>query len=514
MNSSSFSGAILNYWYHIDEQSGTHTNASIKTNDTATSKLSKFRKNSLQNDESSNINNNDFELYNSFYSNNITTSNFDKCDSRIQEDENHTPVENATKKKKKKNLKKLKSFVFLKTKNISLKKIFFLNLLNTSILLVIQILLLFAFNTCNDTFLVNRRCLPQFRFEFIDQTNFAKDVLASARDVFKAVTFLANDMSDIDLNNNYNFDNEHISLIDFGNNTDANILEYYNTKEKNLKKSDKPKSDIDTFSTDNQYEISFLSYCRKKKINTEAGRNIFKNSKNDKFCTDSSSGVDIVSTLIRDSGIQIGEITKNDDLKLMGDSFVLVYEISLMNAKKLKKLKNNNLKIEADDTEKSNLDDDKMILEEGVSKALLLRKISRILPKLLELQFFIIVLSMLISFTYLVIIFFNLKVFNKDLNQNELDEKVEKQHGRIIKLFMGNRIKALKLYFIASLVITAINFAVAITLFEYIRKLSLLLKDKIGLAIIKPGEGYFLVWGSFSVSFSLFFMFLFFLFIK
>lgn len=125
-------------------------------------------------------------------------------------------------------------------------------------------------------------CLPQFSFQFDDSMVELSSRLDYTRDLLNLLSFIA-----VDLGSPSVVPNEFLS-------SESNI------------------TTVDSISSENVYGLSFHGYCRDNlKSNT-------------RFCT-SCNGMNVLTVLIRDSGIQLLKIAKRRDFKKIGNSFVLAF---------------------------------------------------------------------------------------------------------------------------------------------------------------------------------------------
>ncbi|KAK6456633.1 uncharacterized protein RJT20DRAFT_78579, partial [Scheffersomyces xylosifermentans] len=128
--------------------------------------------------------------------------------------------------------------------------------------------------------------LPIYTLTIDDKSFAAKQILSSLQEGLKMISYVAKDLS-VTLNNNDLRDSK---------------IDYMDV--------------IDTFSNHNEYKFSFGGYCR---MNSVTGV---------ESCSD-CNGIDIFSCLIKDIGLQLGSISKVEDPKVIGTSFVITYSSSL-----------------------------------------------------------------------------------------------------------------------------------------------------------------------------------------
>ncbi|KAK6201569.1 uncharacterized protein RJT21DRAFT_114187 [Scheffersomyces amazonensis] len=143
--------------------------------------------------------------------------------------------------------------------------------------ITVYVCLLFS---CNSGYL---KCHPLYTFEITDKTISAKDSLSGIREGLKMISYVAQDLS----------------ISDYDNKSANNYLQQ-----------------IDTLSTNNLYKVNFGGFCR------------FNKDTMKETCL-SSNGIDIFSSLVKDIGYQLGEISKSDEPSKLGDSLSTTYSHAL-----------------------------------------------------------------------------------------------------------------------------------------------------------------------------------------
>lgn len=137
-------------------------------------------------------------------------------------------------------------------------------------------------------------CTAQFNFSVVGTSAITRDFIDSIREFLKLISYLALDMG-------------------WAGATDSKI---YN--EENL---------VDTFDPDNIYKVNFFGYCK-------------KNGYRRVYCVQNGdSGMDILSVLVRDVGIQLAKLSSSpaNNTKVLGDSLVLTYHLSLSSLRRFLK---------------------------------------------------------------------------------------------------------------------------------------------------------------------------------
>lgn len=128
-------------------------------------------------------------------------------------------------------------------------------------------------------------CTPQFTFNVIETTNLSRELMSSIREFLKLLSFLA---------------------IDMGWNPHMETSGLYN--DQNL---------VDTFNTDNYYKVNYYGSCK------------YKNGVKVNCFNNEHYGMDIMTILIRDIGLQLGNLTntESNDAVLLGNSVVYTYKL-------------------------------------------------------------------------------------------------------------------------------------------------------------------------------------------
>ncbi|ODV94441.1 hypothetical protein PACTADRAFT_51277 [Pachysolen tannophilus NRRL Y-2460] len=323
-----------------------------------------------------------------------------------------------------------------KKKKKSGKKFFFISFLLLLVLYLIPLKLAIFAPTCRSS---NGFCFPQLTVQLDDSSSEAEAALSSARDLLKVVSYIAIDLGtpiqnsngDLEISMNNNANKKKIILGNQGNYLTSD--DYLNT--------------IDTFSVENIYNLNFLGYCRENLLNGAT------------FCSKSHNGLDILSTLIRDAGIQLAKISKQENYGDMGDSFAVAYQVGLSNFASANEIRNDN----------SNSNRATLQL---LNQARLLNKIGVILPMLTLVQFGISIFnSIYMTILFLANCFSNLKFFNTSKNL--------KKHLGILLIF--------------EFTVLVLCFLISATEFEYIYKLSIV-GHNTGIAIVRFGWGAYLLW--------------------
>ncbi|CAR26630.1 hypothetical protein ZYGR_0H04480 [Zygosaccharomyces rouxii] len=137
-------------------------------------------------------------------------------------------------------------------------------------------------------------CAAQFNFSIVGTSTITKDFIDSIREFLRLISYLALDMGRVGA-------------------TDPKI---YN--EENL---------VDTFDPDNVYKVNFFGYCKKSGYHRA-------------YCVQNGdSGMDVLSILVRDVGIQLSKLSSSpaNNTKVLGDSLVLTYHLSLSSLRRFLK---------------------------------------------------------------------------------------------------------------------------------------------------------------------------------
>ncbi|SCV04871.1 LANO_0G13256g1_1 [Lachancea nothofagi CBS 11611] len=131
-----------------------------------------------------------------------------------------------------------------------------------------------------------RFCVPQYKIQFLEVPDGDQDLLLGAKDLLTLLSYVA-----VDLN----------SKIRPAVPTDYDDV--------NL---------VNTFNPSNTFKINHLGYCKEqpgvKKIPS--------------YCSDNGNGLELISMLVRDVGVQFG-ITSSKNPRIMGDSFVYAFKLGL-----------------------------------------------------------------------------------------------------------------------------------------------------------------------------------------
>lgn len=137
-------------------------------------------------------------------------------------------------------------------------------------------------------------CTAQFNFSIVGTSNITRDFIDSIREFLRLISYLALDMGWVG----------------------ATDPKFYN--EENL---------VDTFDPDNVYKVNFFGYCK-------------KNGYHRAYCVQNgNSGMDILSVLVRDVGIQLAKLSSfpANNTKVLGESLVLTYHLSLSSLRRFLK---------------------------------------------------------------------------------------------------------------------------------------------------------------------------------
>ncbi|EHN00940.1 Sma2p [Saccharomyces cerevisiae x Saccharomyces kudriavzevii VIN7] len=132
-----------------------------------------------------------------------------------------------------------------------------------------------------------RLCAPQFTITVIGGSSTANEFIASVREFLRLISYLTIDMG---------WSNEF---------TDPSVYE-----DENL---------VDTFQPDKIFELNYFGFCK-------------RSNKSKIYCTSNENyGMDVLEVLVRDVGIQLGNIstTRSNETKQFGDSLVLTYRLAL-----------------------------------------------------------------------------------------------------------------------------------------------------------------------------------------
>ncbi|CDK24147.1 unnamed protein product [Kuraishia capsulata CBS 1993] len=148
-------------------------------------------------------------------------------------------------------------------------------------------------------------CIPQLSMRWMDSDSNTHAAFSSARDAASLLGYLAEDLSS-------------------DNDDDTSTLQELINANKDGDPEGPPSylGTIDTFSLDNVFEIGYWGYCRK---NLKTGKS---------FCN-KCMGLDIPSVLVRDAGIQLGDVSNHFNPSVLGKSFVTAYYATLRSLKEL-----------------------------------------------------------------------------------------------------------------------------------------------------------------------------------
>lgn len=140
-------------------------------------------------------------------------------------------------------------------------------------------------------------CTPQFKFELMDDSTLGQELINSAREFLRLLSYLTIDMGW----------------------TSNDIIKYNQTygtddiyAEEHL---------VNTFHKGNYFKVNYNGYCKYSKNKYITKKKCYSNENN---------GMDIITVLMRDIGIQLGELSslnKNETLKL-GNSVVYTYKLA------------------------------------------------------------------------------------------------------------------------------------------------------------------------------------------
>lgn len=204
------------------------------------------------------------------------------------------------------------------------------------------------------------QCFPQFTFQIINKSETSQTVLTAINDILKTATFLASEYNESGYSGTdsatagtsasasafpfstiYDDDPFGSSISDHFESS-YNVSDKYNAPNPMLIKMlmqsrQSPRSDnVDTFAKNNFFEMGLMGYCRSKIAGNVTAVNLTSYNNKIPFTTLNktcfghiSNGVDLMSTLVRDIGIELAKLTSNKDVKALSDAFVLAYEMSL-----------------------------------------------------------------------------------------------------------------------------------------------------------------------------------------
>lgn len=140
-------------------------------------------------------------------------------------------------------------------------------------------------------------CCPQFTFSLMDESSLGKELINSAREFIRLLSYLTIDMG-------------------WSSNDITRFNETYGTNDIYA-----DKYLIDTFHKGMCFKVNYNGYCKYSSNKYATKRKCYLNENN---------GMDIMTILMRDIGIQLGELSslsQNDTLKL-GNSVVYTYKLA------------------------------------------------------------------------------------------------------------------------------------------------------------------------------------------
>lgn len=164
---------------------------------------------------------------------------------------------------------------------------------------ITQILLYIPTFTCtaNDNLPI---CTPQFQFSLVDDSPLGQELISSAREFLKLLSYLTIDMG---------WTPNHIIKFKETYGSTKNIYD-----DENL---------VDTFYQGNYFKVNYQGYCKYNK-------NKFKYITRKQCYSNENNGMDILTVLMRDIGVQLGELSylqNNESIKL-GNSVVYTYKLA------------------------------------------------------------------------------------------------------------------------------------------------------------------------------------------
>lgn len=130
-------------------------------------------------------------------------------------------------------------------------------------------------------------CTAQFNFAIVDSSRITHDFIASVQEFLKLLSYLT---------------------IDMGWSNELSDPSIYN--DENL---------VDTFHQENIYKMNYFGYCKRTN-----GKRV--------YCVQNgNSGMDVLSLLIRDIGIQLGKLSSihAGNTKVLADSLAFTYQLAL-----------------------------------------------------------------------------------------------------------------------------------------------------------------------------------------
>ncbi|SCU97778.1 LAFA_0G13212g1_1 [Lachancea sp. 'fantastica'] len=131
-----------------------------------------------------------------------------------------------------------------------------------------------------------RFCIPQYTVRFLEVPNPDQNIFVGAKSLLTLLSYVALDL---------NAKGKAANLEDYD---DVNL--------------------VNTFNSPNRYKVNHLGYCKEQPSVTKIPR----------YCINNRNGLEPVSTLIRDVGVQFG-ITSSKNPYMMGNSFVYAFKLGL-----------------------------------------------------------------------------------------------------------------------------------------------------------------------------------------
>ncbi|SCU90506.1 LAME_0E08856g1_1 [Lachancea meyersii CBS 8951] len=131
-----------------------------------------------------------------------------------------------------------------------------------------------------------RSCIPQYKIRFLEVPDRDQDILQGAKGLLRLLSYVA-----VDLNAN----GKAAASADYD---DVNL--------------------VNTFNPSNYFKINHLGYCKEQPSVTKIPC----------YCTNNLNGLEPISMLVRDVGVQFG-ITSSKNPYMMGNSFVYAFKLGL-----------------------------------------------------------------------------------------------------------------------------------------------------------------------------------------
>lgn len=131
-----------------------------------------------------------------------------------------------------------------------------------------------------------RFCVPQYQLRFLDIPNQDQNLLEGVKDLLKLLSYMAVDL---------NYSDRPTAVADYD---DINL--------------------VNTFSPLNVFKINFLGFCKEQ--------HAF--SKLPTYCVNNKFGLEPISMIVRDLGVQFGIISSKNP-RIMGESFVYAFKTGL-----------------------------------------------------------------------------------------------------------------------------------------------------------------------------------------